>query len=94
MQTIKEPANKKTVFERRDVTMILSAVLFAINFMFFYFIWLYAFPGITGVSRLLLCWVGAYALTWFMNYMTKGVWRLFLTLFMLGVQYLIFHYKP
>jgi len=94
MQTKKETAGNKSVFERRDVTIILSAVLFIINFMFFWFIWQYAFPGITGIARLLLCWVGAYTFTWFMNYMTKGVWRLILTLFMLGVHYLIFYYKP
>ena len=94
MQTIKESTGTKNVFERRDVTMILSAVLFVINFMFFWFIWNYAFPGITGIARLLLCWVGAYALTWLMNYMTKGVWRLFLVLFMMSVHYLIFNYKP
>ena len=94
MQTTNETPDKKNVFERRDVTIILSAVLFVINFMFFWFIWQYAFPGITGIARLLLCWVGAYAFTWLMNYMTKGVWRLILTLFMLGVHYLIFHYRP
>lgn len=94
METIKEPTVNKSVFERRDVTLILSAVLFVINFMFFYFIWLYAFPAITGILRLLLCWVGAYAFTWLMNYMTKGVWRLILTLIMLAVQYMVFYYKP
>lgn len=94
METVKESTGKKSVFERRDVTIILSAVLFVINFLFFYFIWLYAFPGITGIVRVLLCWVGAYAFTWLMTYMTKGIWRLLLVVFMMGVQYLVFHYKP
>lgn len=94
MQTIKESTSPKNVFERRDVTIILSAVLFVINFLFFYFIWLYAFPTIIGIMRVLFCWVGAYAFTWLMNYMTKGVWRLILVLIMMGVQYLVFHYKP
>lgn len=94
MDTIKESTGKKNILERRDVVMIMSAVLFVINFMFFYFIWLYAFPGITGIMRLLLCWVGAYAFTWLMNYMTKGIWRLILTLIMLGVQYMVFYYRP
>lgn len=94
MQTVKETTGPKSVFERRDVTIILSAVLFVINFLFFYFIWLYAFPAITGIMRIVFCWVGAYAFTWLMNYMTKGVWRLILVLIMMGVQYLVFHYKP
>lgn len=94
MQTKQETTGTKNVFERRDVTIILSAVLFVINFLFFYFIWLYAFPSITGIMRIIFCWIGAYAFTWFMNYMTKGIWRLFLVLFMMGVQYLVFHYRP
>lgn len=94
METIKESTGKKSVLERRDVVIIMSAVLFVINFMCFYFIWLYAFPGMTGIMRLIFCWVGAYVFTWFMNYMTKGAARLVLTLIMLGVQYLVFHYKP
>ena len=94
MATTTDSIDKKSVFERRDVTIILSAVLFVINFLFFYFIWLYAFPSITGIMRVVFCWVGAYAFTWLMNYMTKGVWRLILVLIMMGVQYLVFHYKP
>lgn len=93
MQTTTD-STKKSAFERRDVTIILSAVLFIINFLFFYFIWLYAFPGITGIMRIVFCWIGAYAFTWLMTSMTKGVWRLILTLIMMGVQYLVFHYKP
>jgi hypothetical protein len=94
MQATNDASYKRNMLERRDVTIILSAILFVINFMCFYFIWLYAFPGITGIMRLLLCWVGAYAFTWLMTYMTRGVWRLILTVIMLGVQYLVFHYRP
>lgn len=94
MQTPKESTTKKSVFERRDVTIILSAVLFVINFLFFYFIWIYAFPGITGIMRVILCWVGAYTFTWLINYMTKGIWRLIMVVIMMGVQYMVFHYKP
>lgn len=94
MQTIKESPTKKSAFERRDVTMILSAVLFAVNFLLFYFIWLYAFPGITGIMRIVFCWIGAYTFTWLINYMTKGIWRLLMVILMIGVQYLVFHYRP
>lgn len=94
MENAKEATQNSSILERRDVSIILSAVLFVINFMCFYFIWLYAFPGITGIMRLILCWVGAYAFTWLMTYMTKGVSRLILTLIMLGVQYMVFHYRP
>ena len=82
------------ILERRDVSIILSAVLFIINFLLFYFIWLYAFPGMTGIIRIAFCWLGAYSLTWLMTYMTKGVSRLILTLIMIAVQFLVFHYKP
>lgn len=82
------------ILERRDVSIILSAVLFIINFLLFYFIWLYAFPEMTGIMRIVFCWGGAYALTWLMTYMTKGVSRLILTLIMIAVQFLVFHYKP
>lgn len=79
---------------RRDVAVILSGVLFVGNFFCFYFIWLNLFPEITGIMRIAFCWVGAYALTWFMTFVTKGVARLILALIMLGVQYVIFHYQP
>lgn len=92
-QTQKTPS-KTGILERRDVTIILSAILFIINFLLFYFIWLYAFPEMTGIVRIIFCWVGAYAFTWLMTYMTKGVWRLVLTLIMLAVQFVVFHYKP
>ena len=77
MQTTTDPNSKKSILERRDVTIILSAVLFVINFMLFYFIWLYAFPDMTGIVRVVFCWVGAYAFTWLMTYVTKGVARWF-----------------
>lgn len=79
--------------ERRDVAIILSAVLFVINFLCFYFIWIAVFPEITGIARMVICWIGAYALTWVMTYTTKGVARLILTLIMLAVQYVVFHYR-
>lgn len=94
MQDLKETTKNPGVLERRDVAIILSAVLFGINFLLFYFIWRYAFPGITGIMRVVLCWTGAYALTWVMTYVTKGGARLILTLIMLGVQYFVFHYRP
>lgn len=82
------------MLERRDVAILLSAVLFVINFLLFYFIWLYVFPDLTGMTRMAVCWVGAYAMTWAMTHFAKGLTRLILTLLMLGVQYLVFHYRP
>ncbi len=93
MQQEKEVAQNRNISDRRDVAIILSVVLFALNFIFFYFIWLSIFPEMTGALRVVVCWVGAYALTWFMTYVTKGVSRLVLTLIMLGVYYLIFHFR-
>lgn len=94
MEPTTEATKKPGILERRDVSIILSAVLFVINFLFFYFIWVYTFPDIKGLMRIALCWVGAYALTWVMTYVTKGVSRLILTIIMIGVQYLVFHYRP
>lgn len=79
---------------RRDVAVILSGVLFLGNFFCLYFIWLNLFPEITGIMRIAFCWVGAYALTWFMTYVARGWARLILALIMIGVQYVIFHYQP
>jgi len=93
MNKAKEVTLKTGISERRDVAMILAAVLFAINFLGFYCIWLIVFPEMTGIMRVVMCWVGAYALTWIMTYLTKGVSRLILTLIMIGVQYIIFHYR-
>ena len=93
MQNANETTRIPGILERRDVSILLSAVLFASNFLSFYFIWLFVFPAITGLMRVAMCWVGAYALTWMMTYVTKGVSRLVLTLIMLGVQYVIFQYR-
>lgn len=36
---------------------------------------------LTGLLRLALCWLGAYALTWICSYLANGKARLILTLF-------------
>ncbi|MBL0226881.1 MAG: hypothetical protein IPQ16_15345 [Geobacteraceae bacterium] len=94
MQKEQESSRNLNISERRDVAIILAGVLFVINFLCIYFIWSFIFPEITGILRLVLCWIGAYSMTWFMTYVTKGVSRLILTLIMLAVQYVIFHYRP
>lgn len=94
MHNTQEKPHNLNISERRDVAIILAGVLFVINFLCIYFIWSSIFPEITGILRLVLCWIGAYAMTWFMTYATKGISRLILTLIMLAVQYVIFHYKP
>ncbi len=81
------------ILERRDVALILNAVLFVINYLCFYFIWMMVIPELTGILRLVVCWVGAYSLTWVMTYATKGMSRLVLTVIMIAVQYVIFHYR-
>jgi hypothetical protein len=94
MQKAKETSPNLKISERRDVAIILAGVLFVINFLCIYFIWSSIFPEITGILRLVLCWIGAYSMTWFMTYVTKGVSRLVLTIIMVAVQYVIFHYTP
>ena len=94
MQKSNKTAEVLSILERRDVSMILSAVLFGTNFILFYFIFFNVFKDITGLLRLALCWVGAYAMTWTMTYMAKGTTRLVLTLILLGVLYIVFRYQP
>lgn len=86
--------SKPPFFDRRYVTIILSAVLFVINFLFFYFLFIFILPEMTGIIRAVLCWVGAYALTWIMTYLFKGVSRFVLTLIMIALQCVIFLYRP
>jgi hypothetical protein len=80
--------------KQRAVGILLNAVLFVTNFLLFYFIWLYAFPDITGLVRVGLCWVGAYVLTWIMASLAKGVTRLALAAAFLGILYFVFKYQP
>lgn len=85
---------KQNILERRGVGILLSAVLFATNFLLMYFIWFSVFNDITGLARIALCWVGAYALTWVMTFLAKGAARLILTLLFLGLLYFVFMHQP
>jgi len=89
-----KPADTTSFLERRPVGVFLNAILFISNFLLFYFIWLYAFPDITGILRVVLCWVGAYVLTWVMAYLAKGAARLALVAVFLGILYIVFKYQP
>jgi hypothetical protein len=82
------------ILDRRPVRILLNAVLFACNFLLIYFLWLKMFPAITGITRLLLCWIGAYAFTWTMTRVTGGPGRLVLAILFLGVLYVVFRYTP
>ena len=82
------------ILERREVRIFLNAILFIINFLLIYFLWLKVFPGMTGITRLIACWIGAYAFTWSITYVFKGPGRLVLALLFLGVLYAVFRYNP
>lgn len=82
------------ILDRREVRIFLNAVLFIINFLLIYFLWLKVFPGMTGVPRLIACWVGAYAFTWTTTLVFRGPGRLVLSLLLLGVLYVVFSYQP
>jgi len=83
------------LLESRAVSIILGAVLFATNFLLFYFIFTFTFKEeLTGLPRLALCWLGAYALTWIICYLAKGTARLALTLFFIGILCFTFMFRP
>lgn len=90
---MKKPVKAENFFERRTVAIPLNAVLFITNFFLVYFVLLMSFRDTAGLWRVIACWATAYGLTWMMTYLSKGVWRLFLTLLLLGVLLfvLIFH---
>jgi hypothetical protein len=94
MKKPRKPEDNASFLERRPVAIFLNAVLFVCNFLLFYFIWLYAFPDITGLIRVALCWGGAYVLTWIMASLAKGGARLALTVVFLGIVYVVFKYQP
>lgn len=94
MQKSNKTAEVLSVLERRDVSILLSAVLFGTNFLLFYFIFYNVFKDITGFMRLALCWVGAYAMTWTMTFMAKGAVRLIITVILLGMLFIVFRYQP
>jgi hypothetical protein len=89
-----QQAESSGILERRPVGIFLNGVLFVCNFLLFYFIWLYSFPDITGLLRVVLCWVGAYVLTWVMALLAKGAARLVLAAVFLGILYVVFMYRP
>jgi len=94
MNIPQKPSDNASFLEQRFVGVFLNAILFICNFLLFYFVWLYAFPDITGLLRVALCWVGAYVMTWIMSFLAKGVARLVLVVAFLGILYVVFTNKP
>lgn len=90
----KKQAEKPKFMDRRGINLVISAVLFLTNFLLMYFIFQRTFPDIVGISRVLMVWVGAYAMTWVMSYVTRGLARLVLSLTLLGVLYAVLLYRP
>ena len=90
----KKRADNPKFMDRQVINFGISAVLFLTNFLLMYFVCQRSFPGIAGIPRIILIWVGAYAMTWVMSYATRGLSRLFLSLTMLGVLYSVLLYRP
>ncbi len=90
----KKKAVTPTFMDRREINLFISAVLFFTNFLLIYFVCQGAFPDITGLTRLVVVWVGAYAMTWGMSYATRGLARLALSLILIGVLYIVMMYRP
>lgn len=82
------------LLEHQSTGYFLSAVLFATHFLLFYFICIFAFEeGFTGLIRLALCWLGAYALTWICSYLVTGKARLILTLLFVCILVVVFMFR-
>lgn len=94
MQLTEKSIDTPNILERRYVGIALNAVLFATNFLIFYFICISVFQDIIGIVRLVVCWVGAYSMTWVMAFLAKGLARLVLVLTFLGLLYVVLMYKP
>lgn len=83
------------LLEHQATGIFLSAVLFATHFFLFYFVFITAFnEELSGLLRLGLCWLGAYALTWVCSYLSKGKSRLALTLFFIAILGIVFMFRP
>jgi len=86
-------AKKIGILEHRAVAIVLSGILFVVNFISLYFTWIVIYPESAGFTRIALCWAGAYALTWVMTSLVKGSARLVLTLILITVLYVMFYYR-
>jgi len=87
-------ADNPKFMDRREINFAISAVMFLTNFLLIYFICQRTFPDIAGITRVILVWVGAYAMTWVMSHQTRGLARLALSLIMLGVLYIVSMSRP
>lgn len=92
--TTKIPVDAPRFMDGKWINFGISAVLFVTNFLLIYFVCQKTYPGIVGITRVVLTWVGAYAMTWVMSYGTRGISRLVLSLIMIGVLYGVFLYRP
>lgn len=90
---MKTNTNRESILEQRAVTIPLNAVMFITNFFLVYFVWLMSAPEMTGLGRIISCWVAAYGLTWMMTYLAKGKTRLVVAVLLLGVLIFVLTFK-
>jgi hypothetical protein len=82
---MKKAAAGSGFLDRPAARVTINAFLFLANFLLTYFLWLIAFPGIEGLTRVVLCWGLAYAFTWFIVRQARGAGRLLITLLFLAL---------
>jgi len=93
-QATKKEVRLPGFLEHQATGICLSAILFIVNFLLFYFVFISAFKEeLTGLVRLGFCWLGAYALTWICSYLAKGKARLLLTLVFIGILFVVFMFR-
>ena len=92
--TNKKQTENGKFMDRPGINLAISAVLFLTNFLLMYFVCQRTFPGITGITRVIVVWVGAYSMTWVISYATRGMARLGVSLTLLGVLYTVLMYQP
>jgi hypothetical protein len=88
-KSVKKP-RKQSFFERPLAARVLNAFLFFAIFLLLYFVCVLSFPGLSGLSRLISCWILAYGFTWIMVYLTRGTARFLVTLAFIGLVIFVF----
>jgi len=87
--TMKKAPKKPKAQEQRILNWGTNALLFLTNFFLMYFIWVVAVPAVTGLGRLLSCWLLAFVMTWVMVRLTRVTARLFLTLAFMALLFFV-----
>ncbi|MEJ2698475.1 MAG: hypothetical protein P8Z70_02270 [Desulfuromonadales bacterium] len=83
-------ARRQSFFEGPLAARALNVLLFFAIFLLLYFVWVLSFPGVSGLPRLIPCWVLAYGFTWIVAYLTRGTTRFLVTLVFIALVIFVF----